>query len=164
MGYGAASTTGLEAAQMIGSDIAVTFDGDGQHDPGDIEKVMQPIILGKADVVIGTRFKNTRGMPVAKKIGIQGMNFIVFCFSGHWATDSQCGLKAFSQKALDTMQLKTAGMEFASEIILEARKRHLRIKEVPTKTIYTKYSKAKGQNALNGVNIIVQIIAKQLLG
>ena len=162
LGYGAASTTGLEGAKKIGVDIAVTFDGDGQHDPNDIEKVIAPILANKSDVIIGTRFHNIRSMPILKRIGIKGLNFIIFLFSGHWSTDSQCGLKAFSSRALDKMELETTGMEFASEVILEARKRRLRIKEISAKTIYTRYSRKKGQSPLNGINIVLKMVAKKL--
>jgi len=162
LGYGGASCTGLEAAKKISADVAVTFDGDGQHDPADIEKIIKPVILDEADLVIGNRFADSHGMPLIKKVGIRGLNFIIFCFSGHWASDSQCGLKAFSKKALDKIHLNTAGMEFASEVILEAKKSRLRITEVPAKTIYTKYSISKGQNALNGINILVKLLIHQL--
>ncbi len=164
LGYGGASITGFEAAKEINCDMVVTFDGDGQHDPRDIKNIIKPIIACKSDIVIGTRFANTRGMPLYKKWGIRLMNLIIFCLSKNWVSDSQSGLKAFSKKALDKLTLDTSGMEFASEIIIEAKKSRLVISEVPIRTIYTAYSKSKGQNVLNGVNIIVKIIYKQLVG
>jgi len=164
LGYGGASITGLEVAKILRSDIVVTFDGDGQHDSQDIDKIIKPIIAHKTNIVIGTRFADTQGMPFYKKWGIQTMNFIIFCLSGSWVSDSQSGLKAFSKKALERLRFDTSGMEFASEVIIEARRKRLKIYEVPTQTIYTSYSKSKGQNLLNGVNIIIKILYKQLVG
>ena len=56
-GLGAAIKTGIAYASVNKADIMVTFDGDGQHDPSDIEKIIRPVFQKKADLVIGSRFK-----------------------------------------------------------------------------------------------------------
>ena len=164
LGVGCATATGLEAAKRIGADIAVTFDGDGQHNPSDISKVITPILNKKADLVIGTRLINAQGMPLYKKIGNFGLNFITFLLSRKWTSDSQSGFKAFSKNALWKMEFATAGYEFCSEIIIEAAHNKLKISEVPIKVIYNHYSKKKGQPFFNGVNIVVKLIFKKITG
>jgi len=164
LGYGGASIAALEASKALKADVAVTFDGDGQHSPSDIPHLIEPILKGRADLVIGTRFKKSRTVPKVKKIGIRIMNFITFILSGYLPGDSQCGLKAFSRKALDKMELNLSGMEFASETIIEAQRQHLKIVEVPVKIIYTSYSQRKGQSILNGINILIKLIVKTLAG
>ena len=56
LGYGTAIKSLVRRARELEADILVTLDGDGQHDPGEIPRVLQPIVKGKADVVIGSRF------------------------------------------------------------------------------------------------------------
>ena len=164
LGVGCATATGLEAARRMGADVAVTFDGDGQHDPSDISKVIKPVLANRADLVIGTRLANPKGMPALKKIGNWGLNFITYLVSGKWTTDSQSGFKAFSARALKKMDLDSAGYEFCSEIILEATRKRLKITEIPIKVIYNRYSRRKGQSVFNGVNIVVKLILKKITG
>ena len=78
MGAGSATITGLKAAQKLDSDVVVTLDGDGQHDPSEIEKLISPILKDKADIVIGTRLKKLGQMPFIKKIGNWGLNIITY--------------------------------------------------------------------------------------
>ena len=140
------------------------MDGDGQHDPKDIEKVIEPILRKKADVVIGTRLKNSKGMPFYRKIGNIGLNIVTLTLSGKWTSDSQSGFKAFTRNALCDINLDLNGYEFCSEIIMETSKNNLKVVEVPIKAIYSEYSKHKGQSFLNGFNIVVKLIYKKIIG
>ena len=158
LGVGAASVTGLEAARRSGADLAITFDGDGQHDPQDIARVAKPILSGRADLVIGSRLKKPRGMPAIKKIGNWGLNFFTYLLSGRLTSDSQSGFKGFSKRALKLLKLDTLGYEFCSETIIDAAAENLKIKEVPIRVIYSSYSKGKGQSILNGLNIVTKLI------
>ncbi len=164
LGVGCATATGLEAARRIDADIAVTFDGDGQHDPSDIAKITKPVLGKRLDLVIGTRLVNPEGMPQHKKVGNWGLNIITYLLSGKWTSDSQSGFKAFSARALKKMDLDTAGYEFCSEIILEATRKRLKIGEIPIKVRYTRYSRRKGQSVFNGVNIVIKLIFKRIAG
>ena len=76
LGTGSATITGFEMAKKLSTDIAVSIDGDGQHDPKDIEKVIEPILEQKADLVIGSRLIKSEGMPKLKKAGNFIFNFI----------------------------------------------------------------------------------------
>jgi len=162
MGAGSATITGLKATQRINSDIIVTLDGDGQHDPSEIEKLIAPILQERADIVIGTRLKKTGNMPTIKKIGNWGLNLITFAVSRVWTTDSQSGFKAFSKCAISKIDIEGMGYEFCSEIIIEAKRHKLKMAEVPIKAIYTEYSNKKGQSILNGTNIVIKLLLSKL--
>jgi glycosyltransferase involved in cell wall biosynthesis len=164
LGAGATTVTGLEAAKKIGADLAVTIDGDGQHNSSDIGKLIKPITTGRADLVIGTRLKQAKGMPIIKQVGNWGLNIVTYAMSRMWTTDSQSGFKCFSKKAMDMMDIQSLGYEFCSEIIIEAKQKKLRIVEVPTKAIYSSYSKKKGQSVFNGMNIVVKLLVKKIIG
>jgi len=167
MGVGAATITGIEYAKRNGADIVVTMDADGQHNPADIEKLVKPIIGDKSDIVIGSRTKcigKSCDMPWVKKAGNQLMNGMTFIFYRKWISDTQSGYKAISKKALTVIRLSLSGYEICSEIIGEASKRKLRIKEVPVQAIYTEYSKRKGQSILNAINIFIRLVTRSLMG
>jgi hypothetical protein len=79
-------------------------------------------------------------------------------------SDSQSGMKAFSKKALSKMKLCSMGYEICSEIIGEAKEKKLKMIEVTIQTIYSNYSKIKGQNIFNAVNIFTRILFFKVTG
>ncbi len=162
MGAGSATVTGISAAKILKADVAVTIDGDGQHHPSDIAKVIQPILQHKADIVIGTRLKKSKGMPSIKKFGNWGLNIITFALSRIWTSDSQSGFKAFSRNAISKLDIGSLGYEFCSEVLIEAKRQKLKLTEVPIRVIYTDYSKRKGQSIFNGTNIVIKLIIRKI--
>jgi UDP-N-acetylglucosamine---dolichyl-phosphate N-acetylglucosaminyltransferase len=160
-GLGGALGTGIAVALDEGSDIIVTFDSDGQHNPKDIKRLVQPIIKGEADVVIGSRLIKPKGMPVIRRIGNFGLNVITYLLFGVWTTDSQSGLRAFSRDAAAKLTIKTNRMEVSSEIIKEIGKNHLRLNEVPIKPIYTDYSIRHGQKHANAFRIVAKLVLER---
>jgi len=155
-GLGASLKTGIEAALRENTDIIVTFDADGQHDPEDIIKLCEPILKGEADVVIGKR--NFKEMPIAKKLGNHIMNMITWIFYGVHVHDSQSGLRAFDRKAAEALDISSRGYGVSSEIIREIKRKNLKLEEIPIKTIYTDYSRSKGTDTKTGFKILVRMI------
>lgn len=164
LGVGAATTTGIEVAKKLNADLVVTIDADGQHNPKDIEKILQPILNKKSDVVIGTRMLNVKGMPLLKIFGNWTMNVMTLLIFHKWSTDSQSGMKAFNKKALSKMLFHSMGYEICSEIIGEVKRNKLKLKEIPIEVIYSDYSKMKGQSFINAVNIFTRSIAIKISG
>ncbi len=162
-GLGGALGTGIRAALEDKADIIVTFDSDGQHSPKDIKKLTSVIEKKKADVVIGSRLLRPKGMPMIRRIGNLGLNIITFMLFGIWTTDSQSGLRAFSQDAAKKIRIRTNRMEVSSEIIKEIGRLRLRFKEVPIKPIYTDYSRQHGQSHLNAFRIIAKLMLKKIM-
>jgi UDP-N-acetylglucosamine---dolichyl-phosphate N-acetylglucosaminyltransferase len=163
-GVGAATQTGLEAARLMGAEIAVTIDADGQHQAKDINKIIEALIDRRKDIVIGSRFMTTENtIPRVRKIFNSIANVITFFLAGVYLTDTQSGLKAFSQRALESIRITANGYEFSSEIIREAKYFRLQIAEVPVSVIYTPYSLAKGQNLATGVTTIFKLIIRTLM-
>lgn len=160
-GLGSALGTGFSYARQNQYDALITFDADGQHNSDDIWPVLRPIVHGKADVVIGSRLKNTKGMPWYRIVGIWGLNIITFSFFWVWTTDSQSGLRAFSRKAIDRIDIQSNKMEVSSEFFYEIGRKNLKLIEVPITSIYTKYSLGKGQKNINGFRIISKLIYRR---
>lgn len=161
-GAGAATKTGIEFAKKIDSDVIVTFDADGQHNPRDIEKIISPIVAQKAHLVIGSRLKSPQKMPLDRFILNWLGNIATLILFGVYSTDTQSGLRAFSRNAAAKIDFKSDRMEFSSEIIQEARKHNLKIQEVAVSAIYTKYSRSKGQKNLNALPIFIRTLVKLL--
>lgn len=161
-GKGAATKTGIEAAKLLGADIIVTMDGDGQHDANDIQKLIKPILSGKKDVVLGTRLKDPRGMPFYKRIQNYIANIFTWYLFGLWVTDSQSGFRAYSKKAADLINTKYDRYEYDSEVIREIFVYKLKFEEVAIKVSYTEYSttKAQKQDFTNGLKTLYKMFLK----
>jgi glycosyltransferase involved in cell wall biosynthesis len=160
LGVGAATVTGLRAAQELGADIVVTMDSDGQHDPSEIESLVHCLAEGPFDVVIGSRILNPRGMPFSRLAANLFLNALTWIVYRKIVSDSQSGFKAFSRDALDKLELNSPGYEVCSEIIGEIYRKNLRYKSISVKALYSDYSQAKGQHFLNGVNLILGLLTR----
>jgi glycosyltransferase involved in cell wall biosynthesis len=156
-GLGGALGTGLEAARRRGADILITCDADGQHAPEDIIQVVDPILKGKADAVIGSRMVNSRGMPMTRRLANRMANLITYVLYGIKTTDSQSGLRAFSRTALERIRITTNTYEVSSEICGEIGRHGLRFAEVPIRAIYTDYSLSKGQGVGVGLKTLLRL-------
>lgn len=157
-GLGAALGTGIRAALNAGADVIVTFDADGQHDPADVPAVVAPVLDGKADLVIGTRLADPRGMPLVRRLANQTGNLVTWTLFGARTSDSQSGFRALSRRAAGAVEIKTDRMEVSSEIIVEAHRLGLRIAEVPIHSRYTAYSMSKGQSFGVGMRTLGRLI------
>jgi len=163
-GKGAATKTGIEAAKMLGADIIVTLDGDGQHDPRDIQKLIQPILEKKCEVVLGSRLIHPQGMPWHKKIHNYIANVIVWYLFGLWVSDSQSGFRAYSRKAAEVINTRYDRYEYDSEVIREIYIYKLKFQEVPVQVRYTQYSmgKLQKQGFFNGIKTLYKMLWKMV--
>ena len=159
-GKGAATKTGIVAANKLGAEIIVTMDGDGQHDPGDIEALIEPILTGECDVVLGTRPKVKGEMPFIKIIANKIGNIVTWLLYGIHVSDSQSGFRAYSRFAATIIDTKADKYEYDSKVIREINNNRLRFTEVPIKVRYTDYSmgKPQKQGLINGIKTLVRML------
>lgn len=162
-GAGGATATGLGYAEQNNFDFAVTMDADGQHLSEDVVTGLLVIKEGNIDLLIGSRLIDTAGMSRVKVLGNKGLSFLTGVLFGITVTDSQSGLRVFSKKALQKLRWKTTGYEFCSEMLWRAKQLRLSTSEYPIKAIYTDYSKAKGQNNWNAVNIVKTLVKQRIV-
>ncbi len=129
-GYGAAHRRGF--AESRGS-VIIMADADDTYDLSDLTNLVSPLSEG-FDMVVGNRLKmlSPGSMTWSHRfIGTPALTALLGFFSGARLGDSQCGLRAFTREAYELMELKSAGMELASEMILKSARRGLRMAEVP---------------------------------
>lgn len=142
-GYGAACLKGIHEAR---GKFIVMGDSDATYNFLEIPELIRPLKNGY-DFVIGTRFKGKikkDAMPWSHRyIGNPFLSFIVNRFFKTNLSDVHSGFRAFTKKAFEKMNLKTTGMEFASEMVISAVKNRLKIYEVPIS-----YNKRKGKSKL----------------
>ncbi|MEI8103998.1 MAG: glycosyltransferase family 2 protein [Candidatus Moraniibacteriota bacterium] len=160
-GKGAAAKTGIEAAKLLGADIVVTLDADGQHNPSDIAPMIDLITHKNYDVVLGSRLQKCDGMPWYKIAHNRIGNFLVWMIYGLWVTDSQSGFRAYSEHALHLIKTRTDRYEYDSEVIYEIARHKLRYIEIPIEVRYTAYSMGK-QHKMN-LKTGIKMLAKMLL-
>ncbi|HMU12152.1 MAG TPA: glycosyltransferase family 2 protein [Candidatus Nanoperiomorbaceae bacterium] len=162
-GAGGATLTGLAYARQNGYDIAATMDADGQHAPKDVLAGIAQLNRDNADLLIGSRLINSEGMSKTKIIGNKGLGIITYILFGINSTDSQSGLRIYSRRAIEMLDWRTTGYEFCSEMLWRAKQIGLTIDEFPIQAIYTDYSKGKGQNNWNGINIVKHLFKQRLV-
>ena len=136
-GYGAAIQSILSEAKKRNADILVVLDADAQHDPNEIPSLIRPIREG-FDLVIGSREAQKDKTPRYRRIGKEVIFRSTRLASKTNISDSECGFRAFSQKAMSELDLKANGMAVSSETIVRAAEKNLKITEVPISNIYTK--------------------------
>ena len=138
LGYGAAIRSIFLKSKDLDGDILVTFDADGQHRTEDINGVINPIINGESDLVIGSRFldESKKEIPLYRKVGINVITKITNVTIKKQLTDSQSGFRAYSKKVLNELNLSELGMGISTEILIKASAKKFRISEVPIKIIY----------------------------
>ena len=138
LGYGAAIRSIFLKSKDLDGDILVTFDADGQHRIDDMNKVINPIINGESDLVIGSRFldESEKEVPRYRKAGIKLITKITNATIKKQLTDSQSGFRAYSKKVLNELNPSELGMGISTEILIKASAKNFRISEVPIKIVY----------------------------
>jgi glycosyltransferase involved in cell wall biosynthesis len=156
-GKGAALKTGFEAAKE--SEIIVTLDSDGQHNPKEIPKLITPIINGEADIVNGSRYinGNKKDTPSYRRIGQSILDKITNLGSGLNSTDSQSGFRAFARYTIPAFRFSCTDFGIESEMLTDASNVGLRVKEVEIGVRYDTDSSTK--NPINhGVGVLIKVI------
>ena len=160
-GLGGALGTGLYWAKIHDYEWCVTFDADGQHNPKDLNAVLESIYSGQADAVIGSRMMTGwKKIPVDRKLIITLSNILTWWLFGIKTSDSLSGFRAFNRKAIENIQIRTDHMEVSNEFFYEIKRRRLRLVEVPIDVIYTKYSRLKGQKNSNAIEVGIKLLLR----
>ena len=162
MGVGFSFGRGLNYAVDNGFDLMVNIDGDSQFDPGDIPKLLQPILDGSAEFVTASRFIDNRTiphMPRAKLLGNRLMSLLISRLVGKKYLDVSCGFRAYSKRAILSLNLQ-GKFTYTQETFIDLSFKGLNIKEVPIKVKYFPSRKSKVASnlfiyAINTLKIIL---------
>jgi glycosyltransferase involved in cell wall biosynthesis len=156
-GKSEAVNTALMWARQSQSSALVFIDGDGQHNPDEIEQVLAPVLRGEADIVVGSRFLSIKShIPPYRKVGQHALTAATNMASTVSVTDSQSGFRAFSRKAIESLHFNGTGLSVESEMQFQAKEHSLVISEVPISVVYAE--KAKRNPFAHGMQILSNIL------
>ncbi|MBN2250950.1 MAG: glycosyltransferase family 2 protein [Candidatus Altiarchaeota archaeon] len=148
-GYGIACLEGFRASR---GRYVFLADADGSYDFKEIPCFVEHLRRG-CDLVMGDRFKGSMEDGAMswhhRYVGNPLLTFLFNVLHGSGVHDVHCGMRAITRDALNKLDLRTSGMEFASEMVLAARKKKLRVKEVPI-NYYKRGGKSKMRSFADG--------------
>ncbi|MFC2044604.1 glycosyltransferase family 2 protein [Chloroflexota bacterium] len=161
-GYGSAIRSIIEEAKRQQADILVIIDADSQHNPEEIPSLINAVVEG-SDVVIGSRETQRNNIALYRRFGQGILSRMTAVASQKKLHDTESGFRAYSKKAITTLELKETGMAVSSEIVSEAAAKGLEITEVPISVIYHKDGSTLNpvRHGVGNINRIMVMISER---
>lgn len=164
LGQGAALQTGVTYARMQpGAEYFATFDADGQHQVHDVAQMLKRLQAEYLDIVVGTRFgggAGTRHIPWIKRLVLRTAVLLSPRTRRLGLSDVHNGLRAFNRVVADNLDIQLSRMSHATEFVELIERNDWRVAEECVTILYTRYSKARGQPLINGVNIVFDSVLR----
>jgi glycosyltransferase involved in cell wall biosynthesis len=135
LGKGAALRSGFDHALEGGFDAVITLDADGQHDPEEIPKFMDAYVRGSGDIIIGSRLRNRKDIPLVRYLSNTVGVFFISRAAGQHIQDTQSGFRLYWREAM-RLPLVSTGFEAESEILIRAARAGHKISSLPIRAIY----------------------------
>ncbi|MEI5905592.1 glycosyltransferase family 2 protein [Bacillus spongiae] len=130
-GLGTAVRTGLSQSLKLGADISVMIDADGEYPAEQISELIDPILKGEADYVMGSRFMGTiNGMQIHRRIGNYCFTLLQSVLLRRWIYDGQSGMRAFSKQVTENAEI-IHDYNYAQVLTLNIVRKGFRMKEIP---------------------------------
>jgi len=162
-GKGAALKSLFNVAKDLKADVIVTIDGDGPFLPQEIDKIVKPILDGKADVVIGYRFEKNNEIPAYRKIGMKILDKITNMASELPFRDTQSGFRAYSHKATELITFESDQFGVDAEILMDASRKGLRIVQEKVTVLYDTGEKTSTKNHVSHSADVVNSLLEQVV-
>lgn len=159
LGIGAAMQTGFMFADENGFDYAVQVDGDGQHDPREIAVILEPVMRGEADVVIGSRYIEDRGYvtPKARRMGIIILAHYISLLTRRKATDTTSGFRASNRRVIELCARYYPSDYPEPESLVLFRQMGFTVQERPV-TMNARYGGISSITPLRSANYMVKVM------
>ena len=134
LGVGAAIRAGLRYAALLGYSIVVRIDGDGQHPASEIHRVLEPILSGRADAVVGSRYTHASSFPTStpRRLAQRVAAAWVSATARQRVTDVTSGFWAFGPRAVRLLAVHHPTGYPEPELVMLLCRSGLRVEEVPT--------------------------------
>jgi glycosyltransferase involved in cell wall biosynthesis len=152
LGIGGAVQTGFRYALEQGFQIAVRLDGDGQHDPAELPALLEPVLAGRADIAVGSRFAGSGEYrpPLARRLGIRLFSRVVSLLVRQRVTDTTSGFQAVNRRGIVLFAADYPHDYPEVEAIVMVFKHRLRLEEVPVRM----RERAAGTSSITAVRSI----------
>ena len=160
LGIGGGVQAGYQYARERGYDIAIQFDGDGQHEAKYLQALIDPIEAGEADIVIGSRFVEHEGFQSseARRLGIGILSRLIWMLSGVKVLDVTSGMRAVNRRFIEEYAEHYAQDYPEPEALLYAGLRKARIREVPVQM----RERTGGKSSINAFRSVYYMIKVSL--
>jgi len=140
-GVGAAIVSGYRRAFELGADIAVVMGADAQMDPADLERLIAPVIEGRAGYAKGDRLSHpecVRAMPKDRLLGNIGLTLLTRWATGLRIRDSQCGYTALHRDAASTLELDALWPRYGypNDVLTRCARAGVKVEDVTVRPIY----------------------------
>lgn len=169
LGQGSAMITAVKALDGKKYDAVVKLDGDGQHNPSEISKLLEKMRETGADIIAGSRLlgSNYSGAPFMRDFSLKPLTTVINQLTGYQISDSMCGFRAYNGKSFNKIKHIFEGMDepeyIASEMWIKFSKAGLKVENVPIKMLARKKGVSyKGIIFKYGLGIIVAITRSKL--
>jgi len=154
-GVGLRTALGWAKAQPEVTEL-VLIDGDGQHDPEDIPRLLAELRRQDLDILVGSRFLGENNAPLYRLFGLHVLTASAGLGSGIYVTDSQSGFRVLSRRAIDRLELNEGAFAVESEMLFEAAAKRMRLAETPIAIRYT--GPARRSPVIHGVSVLIRTI------
>jgi glycosyltransferase involved in cell wall biosynthesis len=157
--------TGFAHALALGADAIVTLDGDGQHGPEDIARLLAAHARHPDCIVIGSRLHDRANFPARRYYANRFARFCISWAAGYPIADTQTGFRVYPScffAALRREEFRWDGFVFESEVLIRAAHRGIRAIAVPIPGIYPKAARASHFRPVRDISRITVMVAGQL--
>lgn len=159
LGIGAARQTGFQFARRLGYTYVIEVDGDGQHDPNELNEILAPVMAGEADVVAGARYIEDRGYitPWLRRMGIIILASLISLAVRRKVTDPTSGFRASNRRAIEYCAEYYPADYPEPESVVQFSQAGLRMKEVPV-TMNARYGGKSSITPFRSFYYMVKVI------
>lgn len=167
-GYGAALTTAFRTAAKWDVDQLVILDGDGQHEPSDIPRLVDRQKDTGSEVVIGSRLceHGETDIPLYRRFGLEVINTLTNVSMGavsrkHWVKDTQSGFRLYDRTAIESLAADSSigsGMNASTDILYHGNKQNYDVEEVGTTIYYDVEDGSTVNPVTHGVGLVANIL------
>jgi glycosyltransferase involved in cell wall biosynthesis len=165
-GKAASLWRGMQHALALGVETVVTLDGDGQHRPEDIPRLLETAARFPGQIIIGSRMHERAAFPQSRYCANRIANFWISWAAGYRIEDSQSGFRLYPATLLRTARVPhdtVHGFVFESEILIEAARAGIYSRTVPIAAIYHQAARASHFHAVRDIARITRMVAWKLL-
>jgi len=165
LGKAASLWNGMQVALKLGAKAIVTLDGDGQHDPADLPRLLMAAEKHPDKLVIGSRLWNRDAIPKTRYWANRFANFWIAWASGQAVEDSQSGFRVYPTKLIQLCRLdlsRDRSFVFESEIIIEAARHKFLCVFLPVHTIYPENARPSHFRPVKDIVNITRMVAWRL--
>ena len=163
-GKGFALRQGFRAALQQDLDFVITMDGDGQHKPSEIPKIIAAHRATGADLVVGQRLRCIESIRLHRAFGNLCVNFWIQVVTGIPWKDTQCGFRLIGTRLLRTVELRADGYEIETEMILAACRGGFQVASVPIEVHYLDGSATSKMRPLRDTYRVIRVLYRYVWG